>query len=204
VAEGYKCLLEEFGQTPESVARLFGKSRSHVVNTKRLLNLPSAVKKLVEDGDLTAGHARALLNAEQPEELAEFVVAKGLSVRQTEQLAQPMQPGKPIRPKSRSANQTKIVGEPSLTALLGLRVTISHRSGGCVLNIHCDSPENLNDLVTRLRDWLVGKLESKRVENDGGDPIDNNTPVQEKFRLTTKPTREELKKLAAQHGYSYP
>ncbi len=204
VAEGYRRLLEEFGHTHETIARLFGKSRSHVVNTKRLLNLPSVVKEFVEHGDLTAGHARALLNADQPEELAKHVVAKGLSVRRTEQLAQPIQPGKPIRSKSKSANQTKIVSEPSLTALLGLRVTISHRSGGCVLNIHCDDPENLNDLVKRLRDWLVGKLESKRVESGGGDPIDNKTPVQEKFRVTRKPTREEIEKLAAQYGYSYP
>ncbi len=204
VAEGYRCLLEEFGHTHETIARLFGKSRSHVVNTKRLLNLPSAVKELVEDGDLTAGHARALLNADQPEELAKHVVAKGLSVRRTEQLAQPIHLGEPTRFKSKSANPTKIVSEPSLTALLGLRVTISHRSGGCVLNIHCDDPENLNDLVERLRDWLLGISESKRVENGGGDPIDNKTPVQEKFRVTRKITREEIKKLAAQYGYSYP
>ncbi len=72
------------------------------------------------------------------------------------------------------------------------------------MNIHCDDPENLNDLVKRLSDWLVGKLESKRVENGGSDPIDNKTPVQEKFRVTRKPTREELEKLAAQYGYSYP
>jgi ParB family chromosome partitioning protein len=200
VAEGYRCLLEEFGHTPETIARLFGKSRSHVVNTKRLLNLPRAIKEFVENGDLTAGHARALLNADQPEELAKHVVAKGLSVRRTEQLAQPIQPGKPIGSKSKSANPTKIVSEPGLTALLGLRVTISSRSGGCVLNIHCDDPENLNDLIERLRDLLLGKSESKRAENRGGEQVDNSTPAQGDIKIT----REEVKKLAAQYGYSYP
>ncbi len=200
VAEGYRCLLEEFGHTHESIARLFGKSRSHVVNTKRLLNLPRAIKEFVEHGDLTAGHARALLNADRPEELAKHVVSKGLSVRRTEQLVQPIHPGEPIRVKSKSANLTKIVSEPSLTALLGLRVTISHRSGGCVLNIHCDDPENLNDLVERLRDCLLGISESKRAENCSGEQIDNRTPVQRSIKIT----REELKELAAQHGYTYP
>ncbi len=200
VAEGYRCLLEEFGHTHETIARLFGKSRSHVVNTKRLLNLPRAIKEFVENGDLTAGHARALLNADRPEELAKHVVSKGLSVRRTEQLAQPIHPGEPTRFKSKSANPTKIVGEPGLTALLGLRVTISSRNGGCVLNIHCDDPENLNDLITRLKDCLLGKSESKQDDTGTGEAIDNGTPVQGNIKIT----REEIKELAAQHGYSYP
>ena len=200
VAEGYLRLLEEFGHTHETLARLSGKSRSHVVNTKRLLNLPRAIKDFVEHGDLTAGHARALLNADRPEELAKHVVSKGLSVRQTEQLAQPNHADEPLRSKSKSANLTKIVGEPGLTALLGLRVTISSRKGGCVLNIHCDDPENLNDLIGRLRDGLLGKSESKRTENGNGERIENSTPVQRNIKVT----KEELKKLAAQHGYNYP
>ncbi len=200
VAEGYRNLLEEFGHTHETIARLFGKSRSHVVNTTRLLNLQPAIKELVDQGELTAGHARALLNADWPEELAKHVVSKGLSVRQTEQLAQPIHADEPIKAKSKSDNPTKIVSEPGLTALLGLRVTISSRSGGCVLNIHCDDPENLNDLIERLRDWLLGKSESKRAENRSGEQIDNRTPVQGNIKIT----KEELKKLAAQHGNSYP
>lgn len=200
VAEGYRCMLEEFGHTHETIARLFGKSRSHVVNTTRLLNLPRAIKEFVEHGDLTAGHARALLNADRPEELAKHVVSKGLSVRKTEQLAQPIHLGEPTRFKSKSANPTKIVGEPGLTALLGLRVTISSRNGGCVLNIHCDDPENLNDLIERLKDCLLGKSESKQDDTGNGEAIDNGTPVQGNIKIT----REEIKELAAQHGYSYP
>ena len=200
VAEGYRCLLEEFGHTHETIARLFGKSRSHVVNTRRLLNLPPAIKEFVERGELTAGHARALLNADRPEELAKHVVAKGLSVRRTERLAQPIHADEAKRFKSKSANPTKIVGEPGLTALLGLRVTISSRSDGCVLNIHCDDPDNLNDLIARLRDWLLGKPASEPAENGGGGRLDDTTPA----RPNVKITREGLKKLAAQHGYSYP
>ena len=200
VAEGYRCMLEEFGHTHETIARLFGKSRSHVVNTTRLLNLPPAIKEFVEHGDLTAGHARALLNAERPEELAKRIVSKGLSVRKTEQLAQSIHADEPIKVKSKFANPTKIVGEPGLTALLGLRVTISSRNGGCVLNIHCDDPENLNDLIKRLRDCLVEKSESKQADNGNSETIDNRTPVQRNVKIT----REELKELAEQHGYSYP
>ncbi|WP_119460550.1 ParB/RepB/Spo0J family partition protein [Rhodospirillaceae bacterium SYSU D60014] len=84
-AEGYRRLMDEFQHTQEDLARRVGKSRSHIANSLRLLNLPGPVKKLVESGELTAGHARALLGAVDPVALAGEVVAKGLNVRQTEQ-----------------------------------------------------------------------------------------------------------------------
>ncbi|MEI6986634.1 MAG: ParB/RepB/Spo0J family partition protein, partial [Rhodospirillaceae bacterium] len=86
-AEGYRRLLDEFKHTQEDLARALGKSRSHVANTLRLMALPEPIKLMLHDGQLTAGHARALLTATNPLSLAEEVVAKGLNVRQTEQLA---------------------------------------------------------------------------------------------------------------------
>ena len=87
-AEGYSRLLKEFDHTQTNLARAVGKSRSYVANMMRLLGLPDSVKELVDGGALTAGHARALLNAKNPETLARQVVRQGLNVRQTEKLAQ--------------------------------------------------------------------------------------------------------------------
>src|SRR5262249_61456896 len=86
-AEGYRRLVEEFGNSQDELARRVGKSRSQIANMLRLLDLPDAVRKLVEDGALTAGHARALLPAAAPQARAALGVARGLRGRQTEQLA---------------------------------------------------------------------------------------------------------------------
>src|SRR5713226_7916208 len=85
-AEGYRRLMEEFGYTQEALGTAVGKSRSHVANMMRLLALPDPVRALVESGALTAGHARALLNAADPEGLAREIVRRGLNVRQAERL----------------------------------------------------------------------------------------------------------------------
>jgi ParB family chromosome partitioning protein len=90
-AFAYQTLLEEFGLTQEQLAKRIGKSRPHIANTVRLLNLPEAVQALVTGGQLTAGHARAVLSLEQPElqeAVAQKIVAAGLSVRETEKLVQ--------------------------------------------------------------------------------------------------------------------
>lgn len=86
-AAGYRRLIEEFGRTQEQVASLVGRSRSHVANTLRLLHAPEEIKGLLAEGALSAGHARALLGAEDPVALAHAVVADGLNVRATERLA---------------------------------------------------------------------------------------------------------------------
>ncbi len=86
-AEAYHRLLQEFQYTQEELSQVVGKSRSHVANMMRLLDLPNEIKVLVENKELTIGHARALLNAQNPLELAQEVIRKGLSVRQTEKLA---------------------------------------------------------------------------------------------------------------------
>ena len=85
-AEGYKRLLQEFDYTQDALAKVVGKSRSHVANMMRLLDLPISIKHLVENKQLTTGHARALLNAENAEALAEEIIQKGLNVRQAEKL----------------------------------------------------------------------------------------------------------------------
>ena len=97
-AEGYRRLMEEFSHTQEKLAETVGRSRSQVANMLRLLNLPDAVKELLDSGDLTAGHGRALLNAKDPVALAREVVAKGLNVRQTEALTK----AKADSPKARA------------------------------------------------------------------------------------------------------
>lgn len=158
-ADGYRRLLDEFGNTQEDLARHVGKSRSHIANTLRLLNLPDGVKHLLEQGKLTAGHARALLNAADPLAIAEKVVAKGLNVRQAERLVQgERQPA--ARAGGRKAGEGAAVApakdpdtialERDLSALLGLKVTISFQGQGGSLTIHYQTLEQLDDVLQRL------------------------------------------------------
>lgn len=169
-AEGYRRLMNEFHHTQEELAKTVGKSRSHVANTMRLLALPEGVKTLLDDGSLSAGHARALLTSPDPMVLAEQVVAKGLSVRQTEALAG-QQPGK--TPKAgkngggvkspaaadsayRDADVESL--ERDLSNLLGLRVSIRTASvNGGELAVEYASLEQLDDILHRLSGGLHGR-----------------------------------------------
>lgn len=134
-AEGYSRLQKEFGLTQEALAEVVGKSRPHITNTLRLLALPERVRELLRDGALTAGHARALLTAPHPEQLALQVVDRGLNVRQTEALAaaRPKEgtPGTPAPPLPETAAL-----ERELTEKLGLKVAIRHngKAGQVVIN----------------------------------------------------------------------
>ena len=149
-AEGFRRLMEEFSHTQEELARVLGKSRSHVANMMRLLGLPEPVRDLLERGSLTAGHARALLTAENPVELAEQVVSQGLNVRQTEKLAQsPAKTAKPKLPKVEKDTDV-IALERSLSNLIGLHVTIDGASKGGVLAIHYNNLDQLDDIISRL------------------------------------------------------
>src|ERR1700681_701715 len=87
-AEGYRALMDDFSHTQDDIAKMVGKSRSHVANTLRLLKLPDTVKAYINSGKLTAGHARALINHPDPEAAARDIVEKGLNVRQVEALGQ--------------------------------------------------------------------------------------------------------------------
>lgn len=131
-ALAYRQLMDRFGHTQERLAEGLGKSRSHIANLLRLLTLPEPVLDFVRTGKLTAGHARALVTAANPELLARQVIEKDLSVRQTEQLARSVHgtspSGKvaaPARPKDADTRAL----EEDLTAALRLKVSIDHRSG---------------------------------------------------------------------------
>lgn len=132
-AEGYGRLVEQFGLTQEALARAVGKSRPHVANTLRLLNLPDRVRDLLREGALTAGHARALLTAKDPEALALQVVDRGLNVRQAEALAAAKNVGPAPRQPTADAETRAL--ERQITGHLGIKVTIRHgvRGGQVVL-----------------------------------------------------------------------
>lgn len=157
-ARGYNRLIDEFGHTQAALATIVGKSRSHVTNLLRLLDLPEAVQSMVEDGRLAMGHARALIGATDPVALAERAVSEGLSVRAVEQLAA----GR-TRPKPRHTLGTPSTGaatsdanidalEVQLAETLGMPVALSVASGGASgsLTVRFASLDQL--------DWLCEKL----------------------------------------------
>lgn len=151
-ADAYQRLMSDFGHNQETIAKAIGKSRSHVANTVRLLALPPAVKQLMVDGRLTAGHARALLTASDPVALAQEAVAKALTVRDVERRAQ--EAAKRPRPVKRAITKdadTKAM-ERDLSSRLGLKVELQHRAGDekGALVLHYTTLEQLDDLVARL------------------------------------------------------
>jgi ParB family chromosome partitioning protein len=129
-AAGYRQLMDRFGHTQEHVAEALGKSRSHIANLLRLLNLPEDVQQMLRDGKLSAGHARALVTTDNPTELARQVIAKGLSVRDTEKLAKGPAVAKPkaASPKGEKDADTRAL-EQDLTAALGMKLRIDHAPG---------------------------------------------------------------------------
>ncbi len=153
-AGGYRRLLEEFNHSQQNLARSVGKSRSHIANMIRLLNLPDAVKDMLRDGALTAGHARALLNAGDAAGLAGQVVKRGLNVRQTERLVQRARNkgAESKRPGPDQAHKdADLLGlERHLSNTLGLKTEISFDGKGGTLSIHYRTLEQLDDVLRRL------------------------------------------------------
>lgn len=154
-AEGYRRLMEEFQHTQEDLAKVVGKSRSHVANMMRLLALPDPIKGLVQDGSLTAGHARALLTVDDPVAVAREVVKRGLNVRQTEDLvragdAKPKRPGG--RPAEAPLKDIDLMNlEEEISARIGLRVAIAPQSGKRgTITIHYQTLDQLDDVIRRL------------------------------------------------------
>ena len=153
-ATGYRQLMDKFGHTQEKLAEALGKSRSHIANLLRLLQLPDAVITMVQTGDLTAGHARALITSPDPLGLARHVVKKGLSVRDTEKLAKRDVPKESAptekTPKEKDADTRAL--ESDLMGALGMKVSLSHKPGGesGQLTLHYRSLEELDDLCRRL------------------------------------------------------
>ena len=153
-ARGYQVLMNEYGMTQDQVAQRMGKSRPAVTNALRLLNLPEDVLALVEEGKLSAGHARALLGAPTPalqRQGAKAVLDKGLSVRQTEALVKALQKEK--KPKVRSEDMLAIYLadlEKNLGSQLGRKVHIQHRGKKGKLELEYYSEDDLETLLRLL------------------------------------------------------
>lgn len=153
-AGGYEKLIADFGYSQSELAQVIGKSRSHVANTMRLTKLPKSVQDKLASGEITAGHARALLAVDDPEAVAEDIVEKGLTVRDVERLARgeaneadaaPSRKGK--APKDADTRAL----EQSLIDALGLDVSISQKGAGGEVRIRYASLEQLDALCETLR-----------------------------------------------------
>lgn len=156
-AEGYKTLVERYGHTQDEVARLVNKSRSHIANLLRLLDLPSGVKQLLLKGDISMGHARAIATAPDPEELAREIVEKGLSVRQSEALAKRRKPGIADAIARGSVRRDRQSGDADIAALerqlgdmLGLKVKVATDGNRGTVTLHYSSLDQLDMICQRL------------------------------------------------------
>jgi len=158
-AEGYRQLIERHGHTQDDVGRIVHKSRSHVANLLRLLDLPEFVRQSLLKGDISMGHARAVAASERPDELAREIIAKGLSVRQAEERArrERTRAGTGAEPgRANAANAEKAV-DPDLDALerqlgdiLGLKVQVSHKGQGGNVTLQYSSLDQLDMICQRL------------------------------------------------------
>jgi len=152
-ALGYRALMDRFGRTQEAVAQVVGKSRPHVANALRLLNLPAEVQAMLTDGRLSAGHARALVGAPDALALAREVVERGLNVRETESLTR----RSPEKASAKAPRKGGVVRNPDIDALendlseiLGLEVELLDRGGAGELRLSYATLEQLDDLCRRL------------------------------------------------------
>ena len=156
-AIGYQQLMEKFGHTQEKLGEALGKSRSYIANLLRLLQLPPQVQYFVQIGTLSAGHARALITSEDPLALAKQVIAKKLSVRETEALVRGAASSREALRPAKSANEkdadTRAL-EGDLSATLRMKVTLTHAPGGegGHMTIRYASLDQLDDLCRKLTD----------------------------------------------------
>jgi len=151
-AHAYQRLMAEYGRTQDDTAQAVGKSRSHVANMLRLLSLPEPVQVHINAGQLSAGHARALIGTENPEVLAKKIVRSGLNVRQAEALAKQEKKDRPSESKKNSKRQDPNIAalEHDLCDLLGLQVEISVRGAGGALTVRYETLEQLDELLHRF------------------------------------------------------
>ncbi len=151
-ALGYEQLEKEFGYSQSELANVIGKSRSHVANTLRLLNLPEKTKRLLADGAISAGHARALLTSADADAIAAQIVAQGLSVRDVERLVQKSAPRAARKSgQEKSTDSDTRALEKRLSNALGLNVTIAHRGEAGEVKIRYKSLDQLDDLCRKLQ-----------------------------------------------------
>lgn len=158
-AAGYKQLMDRFGHTQEKMAEALGKSRSHIANLMRLLNLPSSIQTHVIEGRLSSGHARTLVTIEDSEALVKKIIDGGLSVRQTEMLVKKSQErrdhaGQNVRLRQNKTEKdadTRAL-EEDLGAATGVKVSLSHKPNAesGQLTLHYSSLEQLDDLCRKL------------------------------------------------------
>lgn len=155
-AMGYAQLIEQFDYTQNDLAQVIGKSRSHVANTLRLMKLPDDVRGMLASGDLTAGHARTLITAEDPVALAKRIVGGGLSVREAEAMTQREinAPKKKPAPAEQKDADTAAL-EKRLSDVLGLHVAIDHKDQGGRLEIRYRTLEQLDGICMKLTGYGV-------------------------------------------------
>lgn len=149
-AMGYAQLIEQFDYTQNDLAQVIGKSRSHVANTLRLMKLPEDVREMVSRGELTAGHARTLITADDPAAMARRIVSGGLSVREAEALSQerPSAARKKAAPAAKDADTQAL--EKRLSDVLGLHVAIDHKEQGGRVEIRYRTLDQLDAVCAKL------------------------------------------------------
>jgi ParB family chromosome partitioning protein len=150
-ALGYQELISKFTYTQEQLSDVIGKSRSHIANMLRLLKLPDSIKEMITDGRLSAGHARTLVGAPNPEQLAKEILSAGLNVRQAEKkVSAPKGPPK----KATKDADTKAL-EASVSNSLGMNVEIDHKgTKGGLVKIHYKNLEQLDEIMRRLNTFV--------------------------------------------------
>ena len=151
-AEAYRKLMDEFSHTQEALAKIVNKSRPHIANLLRLLGLPEGVRELVVTGEISMGHARAIVSAPDPEALAREIVSRGLSVRDAEKLARSGKPGRERQGKLEYKGASADIGalERQLGDMLGLNVRIAHRPDGGAVSLHYSTLDQLDMICQRL------------------------------------------------------
>lgn len=153
-AQGYHALATEYKHSADDIAKLVGKSRSHVANMMRLTKLPDQVQAYIAEGKLSAGHARALINLPDPAAAAKRIVEEGLNVRQTEALAheEGVPERKPQKPRGGAAakDSDTIALEKRVSDVLGLKVSVDHRNPGGTVQIKYKDLDQLDDILRRL------------------------------------------------------
>ena len=156
-AEGYRQLIQRHGHTQDDVGRIVHKSRSHVANLLRLLDLPEFVRQSLLKGDISMGHARAIASADDPEELTLEIIARGYSVRQAEERARREKTRTRQGPDLGSGRNASKIVDADLEALqrqlgdiLGLKVQVSHKGQGGAVTLHYSSLDQLDMICQRL------------------------------------------------------
>lgn len=165
-AEGYERLIQEFNHTQDALGQILGKSRSHVANTLRLLNLPDEIKAHIESGKLSAGHGRALLAADDPLKLAQIILAQELNVRQTEKLVKKGASINYVKTTKKQKDADTLALEKNLSTFLGLKVAINFTDPGGKISITYKNLEQLDEVLYILTGGQFGRASSHGADGD--------------------------------------